>query len=81
MGVQKRERPARGGKDQTTEVGAAAGDRKPSSENLGTKTVLKSQMRREGMEAERGRRRTNPGRGGGGGGGGGRVLRMWGRGA
>lgn len=63
MGVQKRERPTRGGKDQTTEVGAAAGDKKPVVETLETKTVLKSQMRREGMEAERGRRRTNPGRG------------------
>ena len=44
-------------------MGAAAGDKKPVVETLETKTVLKSQMRREGMEAERGRRRTNPGRG------------------
>ena len=70
MGVQKRERPTRGGKDPREEARTKPqrweqrlGTRSPSSETLETKTVLKSQMRREGMEAERDRRRTNPGRG------------------
>ena len=63
----------RGGPNQRWEQ--RLGTRSPS-ENLGTKTMLKSQMRREGMEAERGQRRTNPGQGREVGG-----VRMWGQGA
>ena len=51
----------RGGPNQRWEQ--RLGTRGPS-ENSGTKTLLKSQMRREGMEAERAGRRTNPGQGG-----------------
>lgn len=64
MGVRKRGGPARGeGRTKPQRWEQRLGTRSPS-ENLGTKTMLKSQTRREGMEAERGRRRTNPGQGG-----------------
>lgn len=79
MGVQKREGPARGGKDQTTEVGAAAGDKKPVGE-LGNKDRVEisdeegGDGSREGPEEDQSRAARGWGRRR-------RVLRMWGRGA
>lgn len=54
MGVQKRGGPAgEEGRTKPQRWEQQLGTRSPA-ENLGTKTMLKSQMRREGMEAERG---------------------------